>query len=125
MSGRKGPASWAGKGSLPSENRLGSDYLMTTTIINQEMREGIIRHWPVMAGNVLARARQFPRVLPLRVADCNFGLGGHSSMLLQHFPKAMVYSCKDPGRPTTWTRPWWTTSRSTTRDNSARSSAAG
>ena len=51
----------------------------------------MIQHFPVMASNVLNRLRVIPTIMPLKIADCNFGLGGHSSLLLKNFPNAHLY----------------------------------
>jgi 16S rRNA C1402 N4-methylase RsmH len=47
------------------------------------MKGNIIRHFPVMAHNVLQKMKSFPKGMPLKIADCNFGLGGHSRMILK------------------------------------------
>ena len=44
-----------------------------------------------MAHNVLTQMKQFPSIMPLKVADCNFGLGGHSQLILKNFPHAQMY----------------------------------
>lgn len=44
-----------------------------------------------MASNIMKKMQIFPKILPLKIADCNFGLGGHSKLLLKQFPKAKMY----------------------------------
>lgn len=53
--------------------------------------DAIIRHFPVMGSNLIKKMQIFPSILPLKIADCNFGLGGHSKLLLNRFPKALMY----------------------------------
>ena len=52
------------------------------------MKDSIIKHFPVMASNVLNKMRSFPKMMPLKIVDCNFGLGGHSRLILKHYPNA-------------------------------------
>jgi len=52
-----------------------------------------------MALNVMRKMQSFPKILPLKIADCNFGLGGHSKLLLKHFTKANMYINIDTDRP--------------------------
>ena len=52
------------------------------------MKDSIIKHFPVMAQNVLRKMKIYPKMMPLKVADCNFGLGGHSKFILKSFPYA-------------------------------------
>lgn len=56
------------------------------------MSDTIIRHFPVMGSNLMKKMQTFPSILPLKIADCNFGLGGHSKLLLNRFPKAFMYA---------------------------------
>ena len=56
------------------------------------MKSSLIKHFPVMAHNVLSQMKQFPTIMPLKVADCNFGLGGHSRLILKNFPRARMYN---------------------------------
>ena len=56
------------------------------------MSSSLIRHFPVMVQNVIKKMRNFPSTMPLKVADCNFGLGGHSRLILKNFPNAQMYS---------------------------------
>lgn len=54
------------------------------------MTQNLITHFPVMAQNVINRIKNSRLPSNICVADCNFGFGGHSSLILKHFPKAMV-----------------------------------
>lgn len=56
-----------------------------------QMAQNIIKHFPVMAENVLKQMKKFPVARPLKVADCNFGFGGHSKLILNNFKNALVY----------------------------------
>ena len=58
----------------------------------------VIKHFPVMASNLMKKMHYFPNILPLKIADCNFGLGGHSKLLLNHFPKALMYKIIDSAK---------------------------
>ncbi len=49
------------------------------------------RHYPVMLDNVLQEIGSLRLKRTLRVADCNFGLGGHSNSILTKFPNAKMY----------------------------------
>jgi 16S rRNA C1402 N4-methylase RsmH len=51
----------------------------------------VIKHYSVMAKNVLARISDLKRERTLKIADCNFGFGGHSHRILRQFPKAFMY----------------------------------
>jgi 16S rRNA C1402 N4-methylase RsmH len=51
----------------------------------------IIKHFPVMASNVLTKIASLNIKRPLRIADCNFGFGGHSRKILESFSNALVY----------------------------------
>lgn len=44
-----------------------------------------------MAENVIKKIMKVHYSKPLKVADCNFGFGGHSKLILKNFPKALVY----------------------------------
>lgn len=43
-----------------------------------------------MAQNVLTKIRKIHSSRPIKVADCNFGFGGHSTLILKNFPKTLV-----------------------------------
>ena len=55
------------------------------------MNSSIIRHFPVMGQNVREKIVRFPKIMPVKVADCNFGLGGHSKIILTTLPNALMY----------------------------------
>lgn len=55
------------------------------------MAQNIIKHFPVMCTNVISKIEAMQYARPFKVVDCNFGLGGHSSKILQTFPNAIVY----------------------------------
>lgn len=55
------------------------------------MSREIIKHFPVMAQNIITRIRHSKLPSNICVADCNFGFGGHTSLILQNFPKAIMY----------------------------------
>ena len=48
-------------------------------------------HYPVMAANILKSITQMGIKRPLVVADCNFGLGGHSRAILENFKNSQMY----------------------------------
>ena len=48
-------------------------------------------HYPVMVRDVLKGITQLGLQRQFQVADCNFGLGGHSNAILQKFPNALMY----------------------------------
>lgn len=58
------------------------------------MSQNIIKHYPVMAANVLQRIKKSFSSKPIKIADCNFGFGGHSRLILKHFPKTFMYDSK-------------------------------
>ena len=58
----------------------------------------VIKHFPVMASNLMRKMQSFPNILPLKIADCNFGLGGHSKLLLNRFPKGLMYNIIDSAK---------------------------
>jgi 16S rRNA C1402 N4-methylase RsmH len=77
------------------------------------MADTVIKHYPVMASNLLRKMQMFPSILPLKIADCNFGLGGHSKLLLNHFPKAFMLVTIDTDKHSTLIQQSSTTSRNT------------
>jgi 16S rRNA C1402 N4-methylase RsmH len=48
-------------------------------------------HYPVMLTNVLKSISSLNLHRKLLLADCNFGLGGHSNAILKAFPNAFMY----------------------------------
>ena len=54
------------------------------------MSEQVIRHFPVMATNVVNFIKRSKIPSKFYAADCNFGFGGHTSLVLKHFPNAFV-----------------------------------
>jgi 16S rRNA C1402 N4-methylase RsmH len=54
------------------------------------MTEQVIKHFPVMISNVIAKIQSLHFARPIRVADCNFGFGGHSRQIIKTFPNALV-----------------------------------
>ncbi len=59
--------------------------------VDLKMNEKVIRHFPVMAENVIRKIKKVHYSKPVKVADCNFGFGGHTKLILKNFPKALVY----------------------------------
>lgn len=54
-----------------------------------------MKHYPVMFANVLKNISELYLSSKFKVADCNFGLGGHSERILENFPQASMYRmCK-------------------------------
>lgn len=49
-------------------------------------------HYPVMASNVIKAIASLNIHRTIKVADCNFGLGGHSNAILKQFPNTYVYT---------------------------------
>lgn len=64
------------------------------------MSEKVIKHFPVMVENVIRKIRKVHGSKPIKVADCNFGFGGHTKLILKNFPKALVYSLYNVGKLT-------------------------
>ena len=65
--------------------------------------EAIIKHYPVMAANVMDKLMgQYPRALPIKLADCNFGFGGHSRSILKSFTNAQMYLPSKIVKPMIW-----------------------
>jgi len=52
----------------------------------------LIKHFPVMATNVLNKIGSLQYARPIKIADCNFGFGGHSHLILKSFSNALMYS---------------------------------
>jgi 16S rRNA C1402 N4-methylase RsmH len=65
------------------------------------MAQNIIKHYPVMAGNAIQKIKKCFTSKPIKVADCNFGFGGHTKLILKNFPRALVYLSLQTGRLTT------------------------
>ena len=51
----------------------------------------VIKHYPVMLENVINRVKNIKTTKTLRIADCNFGFGGHSVNIIKHFPNTQMY----------------------------------
>ena len=51
----------------------------------------VIKHYPVMLQNVIANIQSLQYNKTIKIADCNFGFGGHSKAILDHFPNAIMY----------------------------------
>jgi 16S rRNA C1402 N4-methylase RsmH len=51
----------------------------------------LIKHYSVMVKNVLAKIEELKTQRTIKIADCNFGFGGHSHRILKQFPKAFMY----------------------------------
>ena len=49
-----------------------------------------MQHYPVMLREVLSSIRKMNWLRKFTVADCNFGLGGHSNAILKEFPQATM-----------------------------------
>jgi 16S rRNA C1402 N4-methylase RsmH len=81
------------------------------------MADNIIKHFPVMAQNILNRITKSKLASNICVADCNFGFGGHTSLLLRHFPKAKVYFYIKVVRLMIWIQKSLNTFNSTIRIN--------
>lgn len=43
-----------------------------------------------MVQNVVRKVSKFPALMTMKVADCNFGFGGHSKAILEHFRNSRV-----------------------------------
>ena len=50
-----------------------------------------MKHYSVMVANVLKTISNMNIKRPLQIADCTFGLGGHSKAILNLFPTANMY----------------------------------
>jgi 16S rRNA C1402 N4-methylase RsmH len=48
-------------------------------------------HYPVMVSNVIKSIKSMNMLRKFSVADCNFGLGGHSNAILNEFPNSSMY----------------------------------
>lgn len=78
--------------------------------------EGIIKHYPVMVANVMDKlTNQYPRAVPIKLADCNLGFGGHSRSILKSFTNAQMYLLGEIVKPTIWTLGLSSTLQSTMR----------
>ena len=51
----------------------------------------MIRHYPVMYRNILSKILNLKLSRAIKIADCNFGFGGHSYHILKTFPNAFMY----------------------------------
>jgi 16S rRNA C1402 N4-methylase RsmH len=54
------------------------------------MSASVIKHYPVMIKNVITKIDSLHYARPFKVADCNFGFGGHSREILKTFPNALM-----------------------------------
>lgn len=54
------------------------------------MSESVIKHFPVMVSNVINKIRSLHYARSIKIADCNFGFGGHSRQILKAFPNALM-----------------------------------
>lgn len=52
--------------------------------------KSIIKHYPVMLNNVINKISSLQYNRTIKIADCNFGFGGHSQAILSHFPNALM-----------------------------------
>lgn len=51
----------------------------------------MIRHYSVMYRNVLEKIKSAKISRVMKIADCNFGFGGHSHHILKNFPNSVMY----------------------------------
>lgn len=51
----------------------------------------MIRHYSVMYRNVIEKIKSARISRVMKIADCNFGFGGHSHHILKTFPNSFMY----------------------------------
>lgn len=63
----------------------------------------MIKHYPVMYRNVITKIKNLNLSRTLKIADCNFGFGGHSHLILNTFPNCVMYIILHSDKVSIWT----------------------